>query len=592
MPRNLLRLRWALGLTGVAVVLLAGVLAYQAVQARTALLTVAGDFQHLADSVRSGDEQSARTALDSAREESRRAENATDGVLWGAATQAPVLGDDVDAVRTVAQVSRTLSDDALGGVVAASEAVNPEQLSPRRGRISLAPLTKVAPTIVAADEQLHAQVDRVDQIDTGALVAQLASPVEEMQRKLSAAATLSSRASYAVRLLPPMLGADGPRNYLVLFQNNAEIRATGGIPGALAVMRADRGKLSLVRQGTASDLGIHQKPPIPLTREETALYERKLGTYGADINFTPDFPRTAELAQAMWRVTKGQKVDGVLSADPVALSYLLEATGPVRVPGGVTLSSGNAVDVLLSDVYRRQADPEKQNAFFASAARTVFTAVVSGKADPSALLDGLTRGATDGRLFAWSDVPAEQRLLEETPLAGAVPRQAGPSPYVGVFMNDGTAAKMEYYLDHRVDVKPVGCNSEGRQELEVTVTVKSDAPRRAADLPVSVIGPRKGKSWFGVEPGHMRLNVHLYAPIGGWIRASAVDGQETPLNELEHDGHPVGSQTVDLGPGEARRLTYTVMTGVQQPGPVELRVTPGAHGSGVGDVAPNACGGS
>ena len=50
-------------------------------------------------------------------------------------------------------------------------------------------------------------------------------------------------------LLPAMLGADGPRNYLVLFQNNAEWRSLGGIAGAAALIRTDGGSMQLVAAG-------------------------------------------------------------------------------------------------------------------------------------------------------------------------------------------------------------------------------------------------------------------------------------------------------------------------------------------------------
>jgi hypothetical protein len=90
----------------------------------------------------------------------------------------------------------------------------------------------------------------------------------------------------------------------------------------------------------------------------------------------------------------------------------------------------------------------------------------------------------------------------------------------------------------------------------------------------------------------MRINTHLYAPIGGWIETSAIDGEERPINEVEHLGHTVGSRTVELAPGQTRTLTYTVMTGLDQPGEVNLRVTPGVHGDGVGDVSPSLCGGT
>ncbi len=149
---------------------------------------------------------------------------------------------------------------------------------------------------------------------------------------------------------------------------------------------------------------------------------------------------------------------------------------------------------------------------------------------------------------------------------------------------------MQYYLEHHVDVTSSSCTSSGRQRLDVTVTLTSHAPADAAQLPGSVIGPREGNQvYFGVRPGYMRMNVHLYAPMEGWIDDSAIDGEERPLNVLPHLGHQVGSRTVELAPGQTRKLTYTVMGGLHQPGDVDLRVTPGVRSDGVGTVKPSAC---
>ncbi len=581
---------WVLVLAGLVVLVVVVLVGYRALEARRALVDVAADLEKVSQDLHAGDTRAARSDLESAQADAERADEATGGPTWWVLTHTPVVGDDAEAVRTVAEVSRVLADDVLGDVIAASETLDPEGLRPEDGRVDLAHITQVAPSILAADRELRRQAAKVRAIDTGSLLAQVASPVERLQEKLEQAEATSSRAAYTVRLLPPMLGADGPRTYLVLFQNNAEVRATGGIPGAIAVLRTDRGKVSIVHQGTSADLGFHPQPPVRLTSQEVRLYERKLGMFAADINFTPDFPRTAEIARAMWRETQGEDVDGVLSADPVALSYLLQGTGPVRVPGGPLLSSSEAVNALLNGIYLTEPDEGLQNRYFAAAARAVFDAVAAGRGDPATVVDGITLAGEEGRLYAWSSRPGEERLLADTTFGGALPRQAGPSPYVGVFLNDGTGAKMQYYLDHRVDVRPVDCNDAGRQKLEVTVTLTSNAPADARNLPTSVIGPREGnRPYFGVRPGDMRMNVYLYAPIGGWIDASAVDGEETPMSEAEHDGHPVGARTVTLAPGQTRRLTYTVMTGLDQPEAVDLRVTPGVHTSGVGRVGRPVC---
>ncbi len=564
--------------------------AYQGLKAKTALESAAASLESMAADLGEGDVESARGRVDDVQDDAATALENTRGPGWWLGTLLPGVGDDVTAVRTVAQVTDAIAADTLPRVVSAADVLTPDALSPRNGRIHLTPIRAAEADVVAVDEELRRQSARVGAIDLAALVEPLAGPVGDLADQLEQASTLTHRASYAVRLLPPMLGADGPRTHLLLFQNNAEIRATGGIPGAVAVLRARDGKLDIVDQGSARDFGRYDTPPFRLTAEERQIYGEKLGLFGADINFTPDFPRTGRFASTMWNVQHGVEADGVLSIDPVALSYVLEGTGPVEVPGGPPLRARTAVDTLLRDVYLQVPDPAAQDAYFAAAAEAIFDAVASGQGDPTRMVHGLTRAVSEGRIHLWSGRGPEQALLEETALAGRIPREEGNDPTVGVFLNDGTASKLQYYFRHQVDVKPVSCNPEGRQTLEVTVSMSSTAPRDAAGLPPSVIGPRSdGESFFGVRPGDQRINVHLYAPIGGWIEDSAVDGEEVPLSEAEHLGHPVGSRSVTLAPGGSSTLTYRVRGALDQTGDPLLRVTPGVHGDGVGQVTGSAC---
>lgn len=82
--------------------------------------------------------------------------------------------------------------------------------------------------------------------------------VARLQASIGKAAAMAEVVDRTVRLLPPMLGVSGERNYLLLFQNPAELRATGGIPGAVALLNANNGKLDLVQQASSSDF-----PKVP-----------------------------------------------------------------------------------------------------------------------------------------------------------------------------------------------------------------------------------------------------------------------------------------------------------------------------------------
>ena len=103
-----------------------------------------------------------------------------------------------------------------------------------------------------ADRAVNAARSRVAGIDRSDLIAPVGDAVLTLSRAPEGAAALTANGARAARLLPPMLGADGPRNYLVAFQNLAEPRATGGIFGSCALIRTDRGTISIVDHGAAS----------------------------------------------------------------------------------------------------------------------------------------------------------------------------------------------------------------------------------------------------------------------------------------------------------------------------------------------------
>ena len=69
-----------------------------------------------------------------------------------------------------------------------------------------------------------------------------------------------------------MLGANGPRTYFLAFQNNAEVRATGGLVGAFGVAVADKGRITVTRTGADSQFTQYTKPVINLGPEYDAIY--------------------------------------------------------------------------------------------------------------------------------------------------------------------------------------------------------------------------------------------------------------------------------------------------------------------------------
>ncbi|HYN95252.1 MAG TPA: DUF4012 domain-containing protein [Pilimelia sp.] len=576
----------AIGLT--ATILLAGAVGGAAagvagVRAERHLRQAAVVFGQLQAQLEAGQASAARRTLSRLRTETGAARAATGGLAWRAGGGLPWLGDDVRAVGTVAATLDDLVRDGLTPLVRAAGSLDPAALAPRGGRVPLSALGQAEPLLRAADAAVRRAHGRVSGIPSGGLRPGVRAAVGQLRDRLGRAASVTGTAARTAAALPAMLGADGPRTYLMFFQNLAEVRATGGLPGAYVIVRADRGTVRLLEQGTAAtDMKTFPRPVLPLGRAMRALYTDRLATFPGDVNFTPHFPTAAALLREMYRRRSGRIVDGVLATDPVALSYLLRVTGPVAVPGGPALTARTAVRQLLADAYARAQSNAAQDRYFADAARAVFDMLTHRPGDPRALIAALARAAGERRLLVWTAHPAEQRTVAGTVLEGALPTTDGDRPTVGVFLNDGGGSKLSYYLTHAAELTESPCRRAGRRELRLRVRLGTTAP--AAGLPDSVLG-------LGLAGRYTtRTNVVVFAPAGGAVGSATVDGTARPLGTGTERGRAVGVVTLDLRPGSAKTVEMTLLTSADaSSGRPRLWTTPGTKPWAITVKTPRRC---
>jgi multidrug efflux pump subunit AcrA (membrane-fusion protein) len=185
------------------------------------------------------------------------------------------------------------------------------------------------------------------------------------------------------------------------------------------------------------------------------------------------------------------------------------------------------------------------------------------------VVDALAQTAREGRLMVWSAHKDEQALLSGTVLSGELVGVQGKSPVIGLYLNDGSAAKIGYYLRTDVLATSTGCRADGSQAVTVRVTLTNTAPANAAELPPYLTG-----GGAVVPEGEVRTNVLLYAPSGGRVEEVRVSGGEPGVFSQTHNGLAVVGRTVQLRPGERIVIDYDVLTGQRQPGHPVLRVTP------------------
>jgi hypothetical protein len=566
------------GSFAVVVAAIGGWLTHRALELKSELTAASLLLPEFKNQLLMKDESAAEEALQQLQAHTDAAQAAANDPLWKAAAAVPLIGPNFSAASELALSAGDVVEGTAKPLLHVFRTVQYENLTPVDGTFDVAPLAAASPTIVAAANTVELTHSRLADLDSSQLLAEISGPLHQTLAALDELRTTLNIAADSSKVLPSMLGSHEARNYLVLVQNNAEIRATGGLPGALAVLRVEHGSIQLAAQSSGSALGKFA-PPIDVDPTQSLIYTNRLGSFISDVNLTPDFPTAAQSAKQMWEKRFGSSIDGVVAIDPVVLSHILDASGPVEVPvpSGSTRSGGfpaaltadNVVQTLLSDVYRNVDSNNSQDAYFASASEQIFKALASGKVPGVKLVPALAKSAAENRVYIWSDHKIEQQVLKTVSIGGAAsgPNVGGAS--FGVYFNDGTGAKMDYYVKRTVQLVQE-CTGDDYGQVKVRITSTNTAP---ADAATSMPAYVTGGGLYGVPPGTVRTNVIAYGPVQSNVETANVDGKKVSFAANRHANRPVGTVTVTLAPGQSSTVEMTFGKIVQHTEP-KLVVTP------------------
>lgn len=553
----------ALGLVVVLALLALGWVAFRAWQAASALQDARawlGDVELDAASVGAVTDD-----LTGLRDSTRRAAAASSDPVWRAAEVLPWAGDQLEAVRVV---STSLDAVVADSLPAATDlrALAGGGLRLPDGRFDVAALREVAARVeTAATTAAGAHAD-VAALDADALVGPLADPVRQVQDALARVDAGLGPAGSVAGVLPGMLGADGPRTYLVLALNTAELRPPGGIVGTVVAVRVDDGAVSLVDSRSTRDLPGLPGTVAPLTPEELDTWGPRLGRWIQNAVLTPDFPRAAELVAARWAHSVGGTVDGVVATDPVAVAGLVAATGSVADPDGGTLDADGLVDALLRDSYVRHPDPVAADDYFGAVAANLVAAVGAGTGDPQALLLAGRRAVDERRVRVWSAHPQEQERLAATVGGGAFTSSELFVDQPGVFLADATQGKLGAYLSTDVTFRDARCTGPSP-----TVDVVLHLDFRPPDG-VETWGPYvAGTPGPEVALGTLLTNISVWSARDAAPLVVTRDGAPATGRVTTVAGRTVQEVASRLTPGQTQELVVTVPL---QDGAVQLWSTP------------------
>ena len=452
-------------------------------------------------------------------------------------------------------------------------------------------LVAARPQIEAAQAALARAAGSRAAVDEGRLSPRLEALIGRFDRVLP----LLEEAPAILAALPGLLGADGPRTYLLLAQNNQELRATGGfISGVGLVQIADGqiGELHFQDSYAVDDLTRpHPPPPDPLRRQMGAgmLLLR-------DANWWPDFPTSAQRIADLYRQDQGRVVDGVVAVDLTTLRLFLQAIGPVQVPGYDRPVDSNNMQTMLISYWeaprvgapgREESDWWQHRKDFAADLLAAILSRLSAHADPeelAALAQAAGTALRQRHLLLYVTDPQGQAFLRQMGWDGAL--RDSPGDYLLVVDSNVGFNKVNPNIEQTIDYQAV-VDPDGAATVQLTLTYRH---RVQQPMPACVHESRYGDRYADLLERCYWDWLRIYLPQGS--QPVRLSGADEPAEVYQESGRTVVATSFLLESGQARQIQLLYRPGLPVPSnryvvfiqkqagtealPLRVRITPPA----------------
>ncbi len=299
----------------------------------------------------------------------------------------------------------------------------------------------------------------------------------------------------------------GPRQYLLLAANNAEMRDGSGMFLSAAVATFGGGTVTVTQTRPIVDVNLPPGAvPVPPSLQPIWGWVNPTQEW-RNLATSPRFDETGPLAAQMWAAATGQTVDGVLVVDPMAMQALLAAQGPISA-SGQTFDAGDVLQYLLLGQYQGVSIGDQQAVrrdAIGSVAQAAVGALTTRPWTSSTLVTQLADVGRGRHVLAWARDPVEEHAWHAAAIDGSL---HGNSLSVGLLNVGGNKLDQFVDVDATLAVTPL---PGGAHEATITMRVTNAAP---SGLPSYVGGPYPGS---GLSAGEYRGILAVNAPGGGTL---------------------------------------------------------------------------
>lgn len=380
-------------------------------------------------------------------------------------------------------------------------------------------------------------------IDSAIIPEQYRDQFQSLEKSLPLAVAMLDNYIEHQSLFAELLGAHGPRTYLFLFQNNHELRATGGFIGSYALLDVNGGKLRrFFVDGIFNPDGQLKEnivPPKPIQKISA-------GWSLHDSNWFPDFPTSAEKAIFFYEKTGGPTVDGIITMTPEVLRQILALVGPIDLPEyGVTIDAENFLPVIQEEVevnYDKEMNEPKR--ILGDLTEELLRRFLSFERPKEtwALGNALASLLNERHILMYSRHSDIEELIRAAGWSGEV--LSAPHDYLSVIHSNINGYKTDGVIDesirHEAEIK-----SDGSIIDSVTIVRKHNG------------GQTPYEWWNKVNADYLRV----YVPLGSKLLSAEGMTREFPEEPLDYEA--LGFRRDPDIEREEREMTIDEATGTR-----------------------------
>ncbi len=389
----------------------------------------------------------------------------------------PVLGDQIDGIRRMADVTADLGRS--GATAARHVDQELQHAGEPAGRVALLDAALGEVDRIAAELQ-DVELGRPDSLLPPLRKAhdELADSIVHARKKLEDARR---------QLTPVRDLLMGPSSFLLLAANNAEMAGGAGLALSAGLLTFDHGEIELGEVVQAGDLRLDHSVPVP--GDLAAIYQPT--GVGIDLRSTtrsPNLPLMGPVAAAMMAEHGLVDLDGVLVVDAVALADVMRVSGGVEVGGEAVDASTVLAKVLHDNYLRYQTGDEREErvSLQGEIAKAVFQSLTEHEVPAARLADALLTASEGRHLLLWAANPELQAVWEVLGLSGSLDERG----LLVSYQNYG-ADKMDWYLRPTTSMHVVVLPS-GDYRARLTMRVEVPPLAEVADASPYILGPSPG----------------------------------------------------------------------------------------------------